>query len=54
MNYPGHYISNALIQNLLLQQIELIQSHIKEKEFSIDEFLYQAGEKSEELSLIQE
>ena len=50
-----HCISTMpLFQNLLLQQIELIQSHITEKEFSQDEFLYQAGEKSEALYLIQE
>ncbi len=50
-----HCISTMpLFQNLVVHQIEVIQHRITEKQFLADAFLYQAGEKSEALYLIQE
>lgn len=50
-----HCISTMpLFQNLVVHQIEVIQHRITEKQFSADTFLYQAGETSEALYLIQE
>lgn len=50
-----HCISTIpLFQNLVVHQIEVIQHRITEKQFLADAFLYQAGETSEALYLIQE